>query len=120
MATLFEDICDTIYKATSAIAKAGTEFASHTQLTFDIVSVKSDLEKKHTQLGKLICDANNGKPAAEGEIKALMEEIDELQKRLDDLNEKDAGISGKKICPGCNATICKENAFCQKCGHKFD
>ena len=77
------------------------------------------IEKLKTDIGTLILTRYEDGEVYEGELLRLCEEIKKHQLIIARLEEENANIRGKKICPSCRKEIPLDAVFCPACGTPY-
>ncbi|MDR2044455.1 MAG: zinc ribbon domain-containing protein [Clostridium sp.] len=96
------------------VAKKAKEIAEITGLHTQISIQEAGVNRIFQELGKMYYEqqkssGNAGVAEKCGEIDAALAEVERLKKTL-------MLLKGVKKCPGCNAEVTAEAAFCSSCG----
>lgn len=82
----WDDLSSFFKKSVSVVAQKTDEYTKIGKIKVDIISVKREIDKQHTALGKkvyqLIVEENNTRVAANEETKEIIAKIKELNEKL--------------------------------------
>ncbi len=104
----WEDFSAMFKKGVSVVAKKTDEYTKIGKIKVDIIAIKREIDKNHTQLGskvyQLLVQENNTKIASNEEIKevtdaikALNEKLDQKKIELDTVRQEYAEKTGQTI-----------------------
>ena len=109
-------IGETLTKKAKELSGHAEDFYDRQKLRGQILVEKRDIEKIRGEIGEVIYKSYKEGAELDEELKALCEEIDLHQERIDSIKSDIADNKGKKICPHCQASIDKDALYCPTCG----
>ncbi len=100
-----------------AAAKAG-DAIDYSKTQIDRGQLKAKIKEKYCELGKICYDMHECGDDKTGEMKKVIAEIKELDKKL---SEADAAVNAKKtkVCRFCGTANDAVSEYCTKCGEKL-
>jgi len=88
----WDDFSKIFKKGVSVVAQKTDEYTKIGKVKVDIIGIKREIDKKHTELGKkvyqLIAEENNTKIAANEEVKGTVDKTKELNENLTQKKEE--------------------------------
>lgn len=113
----FSKLGDTLSATGKDVSRKAKDLTGLTKLNMDVRSKEEYVLRQYTEIGKQYYDQH--KEDAEPQfaemtlIKEALEEIEALKKEI-------AELKGLKKCQSCGAALNMEDAFCNKCGAKYE
>lgn len=112
----FDELGDTITKATKDLGKKANEFYETQKIRGRISSEEHMIRKLKCDIGNLIYEKYKDGEMPEEALKGFCEEISQHEQIIKGYKETAADMKGKKICPECGKYVDKKAAFCSWCG----
>lgn len=112
----FDELGDTITKATKNLGKKANEFYETQKIRGRISSEEHMIRKLKCDIGNLIYEKYKDGEMPEKALKGFCEEICQHEQIIKGYEETAADMKGKKICPECGKYVDKKAAFCSWCG----
>ena len=116
---LWDDIAKSARDAAAYTAKKAGELTNVAKLKMSIRSEENSLEKCFAEIGSLYYSYQREGEDHTAEIAALLLEADQIEAKIDVLRESLAKVQNSSICPGCQAQVTTDFAFCPLCGEKL-
>ena len=91
-----------------------------TKYNYTISELEGRIKDNLAILGKKLYEEYQNGVEFDEDIVVACEKIDEIQKEIDDIKGKIAGMNDGAICSSCGAITEKDASFCKKCGNKVD
>jgi len=90
--SFWDDLLSLFKKGVSTVAKKTDEYTKIGKIKVDIIGIKRDIDKKLNELGgktyQLIVEENNTKVASNEEIKAIIDNVKDQYRKLDDKKDE--------------------------------
>jgi len=90
--SFWDDLANLFKRGVSTVAKKTDEYTRIGKIKVDIIGIKRDIDKKFTELGgktyQLIVEENNSRVASNEEVKAIIDSIKELNRKLDEKKDE--------------------------------
>ena len=120
----FEKLSDFAKGAASKTAKIAKDKSGEiyeiTKLSIAISEAENKIDKLFKNVGILTYrDYENGFDLSD-DIKALLSDVDEKFKEIDEMKAKINEIKSVNACPKCNSTNPKGSNFCSNCGETLE
>ena len=116
-----EKFISELKSAADKVVKKTGELAEISKVKLNAANAKSDINACFKTLGELVYKAQKEQEDdAPEKIQELIETIDALYKKIDELNDSLAAMKNEKLCPNCGKSNPKKQRFCGGCGQQFD
>ena len=120
MSNVLDDIITSAKNLVDIASKKTDNVVELSKLKYQCVQLTSELKSLYEKLGNAVytmvkSDFNNKEL-----MDSLIEEIDSLKAKIDELNYQIAERRNIRICPACGSRNDKDACYCNKCGNKFD
>lgn len=112
----FNGLGETLAKKAKELGGQAEGFYDRQKMRGQILLEKRDIEKIRQEIGDVIYRVYKSGAPLDEELKALCEEIDLHQERINNMKTDIADNMGQKICPNCASSIDKDVSFCPNCG----
>lgn len=109
-------IGETLAKKAKELSGQAEGFYDRQKMRGQILLEKRDIDKIRQEIGDVIYRSYKSGAELDEELKALCEEIDLHQERINNMKTDIADNKGQKICPNCETSIDKDASFCPNCG----
>lgn len=117
---LWEDISKKVGDAANAVGRQAGKVTDIAKLKYNISVRKGKREKLFESIGELRYEEiKNGVDNSEA-IAAIIADIDVLIEEINDLRARLDEITGVSRCPKCGVKIARGSAFCSFCGEKIE
>lgn len=117
---LWDDIAKSAKDAAAYTAKKAGELTNVAKLKMSIRSEENNLDKCFAEIGNMYYAYQREGEDHTAEIAALLMEADQIVAKIDSLRTSLAKVQNSSICPGCNAQVTTDFAYCPLCGEKLD
>lgn len=117
---LWDDIARSAKDAAAYTAKKAGELTNVAKLKMSIRSEENNLDKCFAEIGNMYYAYQRQGEDHTAEIAALLMEADQIVAKIESLRESLAKVQNSSICPGCNAQVTTDFAYCPLCGEKLD
>lgn len=107
-----KEVFDVARKKTNDVVSTGKQ-------KFDVATLESKRSKDFESLGKLYYDLIKDTQIEDLKIKAIVDNINDKNEKIEEINKEINNIKNKRICPVCGANIDKFSVFCSLCGAKI-
>ncbi len=114
----FEKIKKTVTNTALKAKQTSENMVEIAKSKYKLGEIKSDINDKFTQIGKLVYDSSDEDVTSK--IEVICEEISELKSKAEDLENIINDIMNKKPCSACGEKVDKKYTYCPKCGENFD
>ena len=117
MYTFESFISDAKFIRDKAASKAN-EVVEYSKTQIDRAQLRSKINEKYTELGKLCYSMHESDADETGKMKIVINDIKDLENKL---NEADKAVNAKKCktCKFCNTQNDADSKFCTKCGEQI-
>ena len=115
----FEKIKKQVVQTAEKAKKVSVNVVEATKYKFKLSEIKSSIEKKYSEIGKLVYESEPGTSITE-KIQQLCDEITALKSSASDIRDTIDDLTNKRRCPYCNGSVDKGFDFCPKCGKQFE
>ena len=116
------ELIDTIVKTISGVSqttiKKGKDVKNIAKLNLTISDEERKIDRNYMEIGRLFYEMH--KDDCEKEFAELIVSIDESKEKIKQCNEEIKELKGIIKCPGCNAEIMGNLAYCPNCGCKIE
>ncbi len=116
------ELIDTIVKTLSEVSqttiKKGKDVKNIAKLNLTISDEERKIEKNYIEIGRLFYEMH--KDDCEKEFAELIISIDDSKDKIKQCNEDIKELKGIIKCPGCDAEIMGNLAYCPHCGFKIE
>ncbi len=103
------------FKHTAEVIKnSASEVKNKVTSAYRKANLQSELKEMYETLGKIRYSEIKNKTVSEEETNKITEEIDRLNKELND-----DGNNFDLVCSGCGETVPSGSSFCPHCGEKL-
>lgn len=112
---------DAVSKAKEALeiaCKKTGEVVNTQKQKLDVVSLENKCNKLYASLGKIYFDEIKDNQDLPEDVMSLVNQIKELNSKIDELKTDINAAKKLKVCPNCNANIDESDIFCPNCGTK--
>jgi len=115
-----ENALDKAREVIDVACKKTNEVVITEKQKFDIASIENKRAKDFERLGKLYFKLYKDSDIENGEMKSIINEIKEKNKRILEIKKEISSTKNKRLCPVCGAAIEKHSVFCSSCGVKLE
>ena len=115
----WRNLRDTMGKTMGELKEGVSNIYENQRLKSKVSNHHRQIEKLKNDIGTLIFARFEDGEVFEGELQRLCEEIKKHQLLIARLEEENANIRGKKICPSCRKEIPFDAVFCPACGTPY-
>lgn len=116
------EFIDTIVKTLSEVSqttiKKGKDVKNIAKLNLTISDEERKIERNYIEIGRLFYEMH--KDDCEKEFAEFIVSIDESKEKIKQCNEEIKELKGIIKCPGCDAEIMGNLAYCPHCGFKIE
>lgn len=105
--------------AKTAMKKSG-ELLEIGKLKLAIADVNQEIEKAYRELGYALYNAEKSGSEDAETLQAIIDDIDELHEKLNNLESEQAELKKEKKCPACGEMCSDKANFCASCGERFE
>lgn len=116
------ELIDTIVKTISGVSqttiKKGKDVKNIAKLNLTISDEERKIDRNYMEIGRLFYEMH--KDDCEKEFAELIVSIDESKEKIKQCNEEIKELKGIIKCPGCDAEIMGNLAYCPHCGFKIE
>lgn len=114
--SLGNDLKTKVTRLAKDVGKGAADAVDFAKYKLQLTDVRDEINTRYTAVGRMVVECGDDADAAE--MQRLIGEIDELKKRVDELNEALSTLKRTVSCEGCGQEISAEAAYCQFCGAK--
>ncbi len=118
--SFFEDAIIGVKDLGTAVGKKTGKMVDTAKLRMSAAEISSEIKKRYELLGKAVYEARKSDTSIDGIVDECVVSIDALMDRLDEVNDRIAGLSNKISCPSCGATLDQKSLYCSRCGARID
>ena len=115
----FDNAFDKAKNAFEIAYKKTGEIVSIEKLKFNLASLKSKRSKLFTTLGISYYKRIKDNADLTENEKAIVQEIADLNAKIDDIINEINYAKSKRICPNCGEAIDEKSIYCNICGQKL-
>ena len=115
----FEDVVINAKSAAASVGKEAGRLVDISKLKLNAAELQRDISKKYENLGKMVYDAYKSGTSDNMSFDEHIGCIDELYKRIEEVNERINALSKKSACPKCGFKNDDKAVFCSHCGAKL-
>ena len=112
----FNGLGETLAKNAKKLSSQAEDFYGRQKKRGQILLEKRDVDKILAEIGKVVYKNYKDGAELDEELIALCEEIDLHQEKIDSMKEEMADLTGKRICPNCQASVERDALYCPSCG----
>lgn len=116
--SVFGNLTKKVSNTAKVAAKKSSDVIEVTKLNMHIGSEDDKIQKEYTQIGKLLYELYKNGEEVNETLRAHCETIKSHEENIKAMKQKMLVLKNLKICPGCDAELEAEIAFCPKCGTK--
>ncbi len=98
------------------VAKASSDAVDFAKYKLQLTDVRDEINTRYTEVGRMVVE--QGSDVDSAEMGRLVQEIEQLKQRMDEINEELAALKKTAICESCGKEIRADAQFCQFCGAK--
>ncbi len=119
MSNVLDDLITSAKNLVDIAGKKTDNVVEVSKLKYQCVQMTAELKALYEKLGNAVytmvkSDFNNKEL-----MDSLIEEIDSLKAKIDEVNLQIAERKNIRICPACGSRNEKDASYCSKCGNKF-
>lgn len=119
MSTVWDDLMESAKNLADKAGKATDKAVVYSKMKYQSMQLASDLRGLYEKLGNAVYTMAKSDFDNKDLIDSIIAEIDDVKKRLEELNVKMAEQRNAVVCPACGAVSDKEASYCYRCGNKF-
>ena len=112
----FEGLGETLSRTAKDLSDRASNVYETQKIRSKIASEERAIEKLKSDIGTLIYARYEEGEQFEGELGRLLIEIKEHRAAIHTLEDDNASLKGKKICPSCRKEVPADAQFCPACG----
>lgn len=116
----FDDFVDEfVFMARNAADVAGKktgEVVELGRLKYQIKQAEWDIERAYAKLGAIVYESRRGAEDLEDAVKLAIEEIDDIRRKINHLEESVRAFKKVKKCAKCERENALDASFCVRCG----
>lgn len=113
----FSKLGDTISATGRDVSKKARDLTGLAKLNMDVRSKEEYVLRQYAEIGKQYFEQHKEDAEPDfAEIKLIKEALEEIEA----LKSEIADLKGLKKCQSCGAALNVEDAFCKKCGAKYE
>ena len=114
--SFFEGLGEALNKTAKVLSDRASSVYESSKIRSRISAEERNIEKMKNDIGTLIYSRYEAGEQFEGEIGRFCEEIKEHMSKIRVLEQENANVHGRKICPYCHKEVPMDAAFCPSCG----
>ncbi|MDP4094782.1 MAG: zinc ribbon domain-containing protein [Bacillota bacterium] len=114
----FKSFTKKVSHTAKAAAKKSSDIVEVTKLNMNIGSEEDKIQKKYTEIGKILYDLYVSGESTNEVIKTHCEVIKTHEENIKKMKQKILELKNIKVCPSCGTELEQEILFCSKCGAK--
>ena len=96
--------------------KASNEVVEISKIMLNINSINADIDSAYRKIGEMVYKSYSCDDEISEDTVDVCKEIDAMQEKLEELNQKRRELKKIQICPQCGAENAAEHKFCKNCG----
>lgn len=113
----FSKLGDTISATGRDVSKKARDLTGIAKLNMDVRAKEEYILRQYAEIGKQYFEQHKEDAEPDfAEIKLIKEALEEIE----GLKSEIADLKGLKKCQSCGAALNVEDAFCKKCGAKYE
>jgi len=116
--SIFENLTKKVTETARAAAKKSNKLVEVTKLNMNIAAEEDKIRKLYGEIGKMVYETYENTGEVPDKFRELCERIKEHNDNICEMKQKILELKNIKYCPGCNAELERDVAFCPKCGTK--
>lgn len=116
----FDNAVNKAKEAIDIACKKTNEVVSTQKQKFDVAAIENKRAKDYEALGKIYFDMIKDTEIEDVAVKALVEEINDKNDKINKLREDINAAKNKRSCPNCGAAIDNLSVYCNICGAKLE
>ena len=109
---------DKLSQAGQTTLQKAKDLSEITKLNSTISSTERQILDLYSKIGYEVYVAYKDAPLKE--VEALINQVNELNGKIDDCKNQINAINAADLCPNCGAKVMKGKQFCSACGAKLD
>ena len=113
-----DSIVKTLSEVSQTTIKKGKDVKNIAKLNLMISDEERKIERNYIEIGRLFYEMH--RDDCEKEFAELIISIDESKDKIKECNEEIKELKGIIKCPGCDAEIMGNLAYCPHCGYKIE
>jgi len=118
--SFFEDAIIGAKDFGSAVSRKTGKLVDSAKLRVSAADINNDIKKRYELLGKAVYEARKSGTSIDGIIDECVVSIDALMDRLDEVNDRIAGLQNKAHCTSCGAAMDQKSLYCSRCGARIE
>jgi len=118
--SFFEDAIIGAKEIGSAVSKKTGQIVDTAKLRMSAAEINNEIAKRYEALGKAVYEAKKTGVSIDGIIDECIVSIDALNDRLDEVNDRIAGMKNKVSCTCCGAAMDPQALYCSRCGARIE
>jgi len=110
----FDELSDSIVSTTQDLGKMAQNAGNMTKIQYDMKVKQLEVNKLYEKLGRKYYEEHKDEDSED------LQEIKELELKLQELNDELMQKKGGKACPKCGALVKTGAMYCSSCGEKVN
>lgn len=119
MSNVLDDLISSAKNLVDIAGKKTDNVVEISKLKYQSVQMSAELKSLYEKLGNAVYTMVKSDFDNKELMDSLIEEIDSLKAKIDDVNFQIAQRKNIRICPACGSRNEKDACYCSKCGNKF-
>lgn len=119
MSSVWDDLMESAKTLADKAGKATDKAVEYSKMKYQSMQLSSDLRGLYEKLGNAVYTMVKSDFDNKELMDSIIAEIDDVKKRLEELNVKMAEQRNAVVCPACGAVSDKDACYCSRCGNKF-
>lgn len=119
MSNVLDDLISSAKSLVDIAGKKTDNVVEISKLKYQSVQMSAELKSLYEKLGNAVYTMVKSDFDNKELMDSLIEEIDSLKAKIDDVNFQIAQRKNIRICPACGSRNEKDACYCSKCGNKF-
>ena len=116
---VLEDVVVGAKSAAETVSREAGRLVDISKLKFTASDIQKEIARRNEVLGKMVYDSRTNGASPNQNIDEEIHAIDELKKKLDEINATINALTNKSVCPSCGYKNEDKAAFCSRCGTKL-